>query len=263
MHKRETSKIILITLGVLAVIVINAWIIVTQKPDILEVPETEQAEKPVPDFAAIKNVSEKKRAFFRYLRPEVEKQNEYLLSLRHYVQTLRRQLSSEGRLNSEDLRRVAWLSEEYKIDDEQDLDDKLQELLTKIDILPVNLVLAQAANESAWGTSRFAQKGYNFFGMWCFKRGCGFVPAQRSDGASHEVARFDNLSRATYTYLRNINRHPAYHDLRQIRATLRANQMPITGQALAEGLMNYSERGAAYVEELQSMMQFNQEYLSE
>jgi Bax protein len=63
--------------------------------------------------------------------------------------------------------------------------------------------------------------------------------------------------------MRNLNRHDAYADLREIRSRLRANQLPITGVALAEGLMNYSERGAAYVEELQTMILFNEEFLSE
>ena len=89
------------------------------------------------------------------------------------------------------------------------------------------------------------------------------VPGKRNAGATHEVAKFPSLSRATYTYMRNLNRHDAYTDLREIRERLRANQIPITGVALAEGLMNYSERGAAYVDELQTMIRFNQEFLTE
>ena len=263
MHKRETVKIVLITLGVLAVIVINAWILATREPDILDVPETHEASKPVPDFAQYENVREKKTAFFNYLKPEVEKQNAYLLSLRHYIQTLLRKVLADESLDEDERERLSWLVEEYRVDEEQTIKARILALLQKVDALPVELVLAQAANESAWGTSRFAQKGYNFFGLWCFKKGCGFVPSQRNDDANHEVAKFDNLSRATYTYMRNLNRHEAYSDLRQIRGRLRANQIPITGIALAEGLMNYSERGAAYVEELQNMIRYNKEYLAE
>lgn len=263
MHKRETFKIVLITLGVLAVIVINAIIFTKDEPDILDVPQTVKDNKPVPDFSAYTDVKEKKEAFFNYLRPEVEKQNAYLLTLRHYVQTLYRKALVDVPLSKDDLDRLAWLEEEYRVKSTQPLKVKLPALLQKIDVLPVELVLVQAANESAWGTSRFARKGYNFFGLWCFSKGCGFVPNRRNDGASHEVAKFNNLSRATYTYMRNLNRHDAYADLREIRSRLRANQIPITGVALAEGLMNYSERGAAYVEELQTMIRFNEEFLSE
>ena len=263
MHKRETLKIVLITLGVLAVIVINAIIFTEDEPDILTVPQTVEAKKPVPDFSQYTNVKEKKAAFFDYLRPEVEKQNAYLLTLRHYVQTLYRKVLANETLTEDDQERLAWLEDEYRIKPKQSTNAKLLALLQKIDVLPVELVLVQAANESAWGTSRFARKGYNFFGLWCFSKGCGFVPSQRNDGASHEVAKFENLSRATYTYMRNLNRHDAYEDLREIRSRLRANQIPITGVALAEGLMNYSERGAAYVEELQTMIRFNEEFLTE
>ena len=263
MHKRETFKIVLITLGVLAVIVINAIIFTEDEPDILAIPQTTKATKPVPDFSVYTNVKVFYAWFFNYVRPEVEKQNAYLLTLRHYVQTLYRKALSDEPLTEEDVARLEWLEEEYREKETQPLKTKLLALLQKIDVLPAELVLVQAANESAWGTSRFARKGYNFFGLWCFSKGCGFVPSRRNDGASHEVAKFDSLSRATYTYMRNLNRHDAYADLREIRSRLRANQIPITGVALAEGLMNYSERGAAYVEELQTMIRFNEEFLSE
>ncbi|GGW88718.1 glucosaminidase domain-containing protein [Alteromonas halophila] len=263
MHKRETIKIVLITLGILAVIVINAWILATSEPDILKVPQTKEASKPVPDFAQYNDIREKKAAFYRYLMPEVEKQNAYLLSLRHYLQTLLRKVLAEESLDEDERQRLNWLTEEYRVESEQSTKARILSLLQKVDVLPVELVLAQAANESAWGTSRFAQQGYNFFGLWCFQKGCGFVPSRRNKDASHEVAKFENLSKATYTYMRNLNRHEAYSDLRQIRSRLRANQIPISGVALAEGLMNYSERGAAYVEELQNMIRYNEEYLAE
>jgi Bax protein len=263
MHKRETFKIVLITIGVLAVIVINAIIFNEETQDILDVPETIKAKKPEPDFSVYTQVEEKKTAFFNYLRPEVEKQNAYLLTLRHYVQTLYRKALAEEPFSEDDITRLAWLEKEYRVKSSDPLNTKLLNLLQKIDVLPAELVLVQAANESAWGTSRFARDGYNFFGLWCFSKGCGFVPSRRNDDASHEVAKFDNLSRATYTYMRNLNRHDAYKDLREIRSRLRANQIAINGVALAEGLMKYSERGAAYVEELQNMIKYNEEFLGE
>ncbi|GGF57787.1 glucosaminidase domain-containing protein [Alteromonas lipolytica] len=263
MHKRETSKIILIAVAVMAITVVLAWMTGTREPDILDVPETEQAEQPVPDFAAVEDTKARKQAFFAYLKPEVEKQNDYLLSLRHYLQTLQRQLTAGNTLTEDDNERLEWLAEEYRVDQNMPADKQIKQMLNKVDILPVELVLMQAANESAWGTSRFAQQGYNFFGLWCYQKGCGFVPSRRSSGASHEVARFDNLSRATYTYMRNINRHDAYRELRHIRASLRRAQLPVTGLALAEGLMNYSERGAAYVNELQNMIRYNKRFITE
>lgn len=263
MHKRETTKILAVTLGVLIVIVLNAWILISREPDVTDVPETAHARDPVPDFSSFTNVAEKKQAFYAYLVPEVIKQNEYLLSLRHYLILLRRQLDDGMPLSDEQMSRLQWMMEEYRVDDDQTTRQQVISLLEKVDIVPVELVLAQAANESAWGTSRFAREGYNFYGLWCFKKGCGFVPSRRGEGAEHEVARFDSVSRATYVYLRNLNRHEAYHKLRVIRASLRKAGQPIDAVALAEGLVQYSERGAEYVQELQTMIRVNQSYIDE
>ena len=73
----------------------------------------------------------------------------------------------------------------------------------------------------------------------------------------HEVASFDTIDAAVASYLRNINSHRAYADLRAARAALRAANQPVTGSAMANHLLRYSERGAAYVEEIQAMIRIN------
>ena len=74
--------------------------------------------------------------------------------------------------------------------------DIINELILRVDVIPVSLALAQAANESAWGTSRFALEGNNVFGQWCYKKGCGIVPAERRSGATHEVKSFTSVERS-------------------------------------------------------------------
>ncbi|WP_100657296.1 glucosaminidase domain-containing protein [Alteromonas flava] len=216
----------------------------------------------MPDFSQYEQVSDKKSAFFSYLMPEVERQNEYIIGLRLKIKAMADEFAQNRQLSPADISRLHWLTKEYKVDPNLDIADQLALLLRRVDVIPADLVLVQAANESAWGTSRFARKGYNFFGLWCFRPNCGFVPRQRNDGAIHEVAKFRNVAHATYTYMRNLNRHDAYKSLRDIRYRLRQNQLPITGEALSEGLMQYSERGEDYIEELQQMIKVNREYLS-
>lgn len=262
MHKRETTAIVVTMLVVIAIIVVFAWRVTTQEPDVLDVPETPSSALPVPKFGEISDVKEKKAAFFSYLKPEVDQQNLYLLTLRHYLLELQRKIQNNTPLDDHDREQFDWLISEYRVDKELIPKEQVAQLLVKVDIIPAELVLVQAANESAWGTSRFAEEGYNFYGLWCYQKGCGFVPARRNSGAKHEVAKFNNASRSTYTYMRNLNRHDAYRELREIRRSLRENQKPISGYALAEGLIHYSERGAAYVEELQTMMRYNKEYLN-
>lgn len=219
----------------------------------------------VPDFSKYKNVTEKKRAFFEYLSPEVDRQNEIILSQRTLILALYNQWQSQGMqteaLSDAQLDRLTDLAKTYGVQFKKLDSQFFEKLLIKVDVIPKELVLVQAANESAWGTSRFARQGFNFFGMWCYRKGCGFVPRRRDDDMNHEVAKYPNLAQGVAKYLNTLNRHFAYRDLRYIRAVLRETQQPITAEMLAEGLLHYSERGQAYVEELQAMIRVNRKHI--
>lgn len=218
--------------------------------------------KKVPDFSSIQSIKEKKRAFFNYLKPEIVRQNALILQERSWLLAMRYELSlSPDSLNEFELSKLSELGMEYRVETATWNEEAIDKLLMKVDIIPTALILVQAANESAWGTSRFAQDGYNFFGLWCFRKGCGFVPRFRDDDAAHEVAKFSSLEQGVKTYINNLNRHPAYNELRLIRAQLRQSHQPIEAKALAEGLLKYSERGQAYVDEIVAMININQPYM--
>ncbi len=157
-------------------------------------------------------------------------------------------------LSSQQAEKLAALAKTYKVSDELSLEKQVQELDIKINTIPASLVLAQAANESAWGTSRFAQEGNNYFGQWCFSEGCGIVPNSRDGGASHEVADFDSPYDSVKSYIKNLNRHPTYEPLRDLRQQAIDNNQAVTGIVLAQGLIGYSERGEEYVKEIQQMI---------
>lgn len=229
----------------------------------LHVAPLEISKKAVPNFSGYTDVTEKKRAFFAYLQPEIQRQNEIVLKEREMVFELQEVFLKQQQFNQHQQEVFDKLVTKYKFtgDKELALEQTLETLIRRVDIIPEALVLVQAANESGWGASRFAQQGYNFFGLWCFKKGCGFVPKQRNDGAVHEVAKFRDLSHAVMTYVRNLNRHYAYKDLRLIRQELRQQQKPVTARALAAGLSSYSERGQEYIDELLSMLRVNRKHM--
>lgn len=130
----------------------------------------------------------------------------------------------------------------------------IDKLLLRVDEIPASLVLAQAINESAWGRSRFAREGNNLFGQWCYTSGCGIVPLRRPVGASYEVQKFATVHDAVAAYFNNINSNQVYQKLWQTRAALRRGGKPLSGDALAVGLVNYSQRGAQYVNILQDII---------
>jgi len=130
-------------------------------------------------------------------------------------------------------------------------------LLAKIDVLPPSLVLAQAASESAWGESRFAREANNLYGQWCFSTGCGLVPHHRPEGMTHEVTSYPSWQASVSAYFLNINSHPAYQPLRDLRLQRRKQNLAISGELLAAGLEKYSARGTIYIKSLQQIIRVN------
>jgi len=196
-----------------------------------------------PSFDSIESTIVRKEVFFNYLLPAIHKKNAEILELRSAI--------SNDELSDKQLNDLA---NKYRIKDSI----SKEELLKVIDILPPSLVLAQAANESNWGRSRFAKEYNNYFGIWCFSKGCGVVPKEREENATHEVARFNSLEDCIDYYVLNINRSYAYENLRQIRKNQRENLESISGIVLAEGLGNYAFPGDEYIDSIKSLINFNQ-----
>lgn len=213
-----------------------------------------------PAFSEMRDVQEKKQRFFEFLAPKVIHANAEILKARAFLLGQRERLASGSALTSDDTDRIRSLAAYYDHplpSIKQSLDARWDSLLQRVDTLPVSLVLAQAANESGWGTSRFAVDGNNFFGVWCYVEGCGLKPMDRDHGARHEVKRFSSIYEGVAAYIHNINTNPAYADLRAIRMSMRSLNVPARGVQLAEGLQAYSIRGEDYVRDIQAMIRSN------
>jgi len=138
-----------------------------------------------------------------------------------------------------------WLKrrfKEYKIDDKD-----LAKLKMRMDIIPVSLALAQAANESGWGTSRFALEGNALFGQWTWSKK-GIMPKNKDPDKTHKVLQFQILKASVRAYKNNLNTHNAYKEFREVRAQLREeNKEIITGLDLVEYIKSYAAIGEKYV----------------
>ena len=230
----------------------------TQTDPAIQTPSNFVSLEPItvfPDFASIQNIEIKKQQFFDYLQ-------DYIVAENLKIHKTRSQLISYAEIAYDGVvyssREKDWLmslSYEYRIDsdflNERDL---VNELLLRVDVIPASLVLAQAANESAWGTSRFTLEGNNIFGQWCYEAGCGIVPNRRPSGATHEVKKFYSVEESVTAYFTNINSHHLYQYFRKLRAQMRAYELDLDPMVLTYGLGRYSERGDSYVDEVQSII---------
>lgn len=152
---------------------------------------------------------------------------------------------------------VLAIARYYRVKGNLNLAENREKLLRRVDLVPTGLALAQAAIESGWGTSRFAVNANNLFGVWTYKRSAGLAPKEADSDSRHAVRAYPSLRRAVRSYFFNINVGHAYVEFRRLREEMRATDQPLDAMALAAGLVNYSSRGEAYVNEVRQMIRAN------
>ena len=196
------------------------------------------------DLNSLGNTKEKRELFIKILLPLILDENEKITDNRSKLfKILGKNFNTVGE-------RV-WLKKrfkQYKITDQD-----LSELKMRMDIIPVSIALAQAANESGWGTSRFALEGNALFGQWTWSKK-GISPAKKDKNKNHKVLQFQILKASVKAYKNNLNTHNAYREFREERAKYRQNKQQIDGLELTKFLKKYASIGEKYVEILQNII---------
>jgi Bax protein len=211
---------------------------------------------------SVKDLSpqDKKRLFFRVIAPIVLRINELILEDRVRANELTERLTQGQRVTPDDQVWLTKLAVKYKVleSTSERLDrNAFAELLMRVDVIPPSLALAQAANESGWGTSRFAEQGNALFGQWSWGTGLKPTEQRTSEFGDRRIAAFGSTAQAAYSYALNLNTEHAYRDFRLKRAVLRRQKQRISGTLLSETLVHYSERGQAYVNDLEALIRLN------
>jgi len=211
-------------------------------------------------------VAEKKEIFYRFILPLIVHANTMVLERRVRLERMAKTLAAGKSLLIRDLdwlREVAVLLRIVDSDSAaalksaEEIQPVIDDALYRLDVIPAGLALGQAAYESGYGTSRFAVSGNALFGQWTFG-GEGLVPEQqRKSLGDHRIAAFEWPFDSIRAYFINLSSHPAYEDLRRLRAELKASGKPVSSLALADGLTRYSERGPEYVETLKGIIRVN------
>ncbi|HIF62308.1 MAG TPA: glucosaminidase [Candidatus Pelagibacter sp.] len=199
------------------------------------------------DLNSLGNTNKKRDLFIKIILPLVLYENEKITEDRNKLfKILGKNFNTAGE-------RV-WLKrrfKEYKVTDHD-----LTELKMRMDIIPVSLALAQAANESGWGTSRFALEGNALFGQWTWSKK-GISPENKDPNKSHKVLQFQILKASVKAYKNNLNTHNAYREFREARALLRQENKKIDGLLLTKYLKNYASIGDKYVTILENIIKKN------
>ncbi len=202
----------------------------------------------LPDLRSVE-VSERKAIFISIILPHILRANQELQERR------RRIINDYANDNEERIRKWAEL---YAIDDtdNQDMDQLYQELMLRVDSIPVTLALAQAIVESGWGTSRFARQGNALFGEWAWSESKGIKPLSASNDRA-VVRSFVTIFDSVRSYMHNLNTHDAYENLRQERHKYRDGDLDHLTQRLISTLDKYAEYGDTYIRKLRNIVQTN------
>tara|TARA_B100001057_G_scaffold259299_1_gene259498 strand:- start:1954 stop:3003 length:1050 start_codon:yes stop_codon:yes gene_type:complete len=196
------------------------------------------------EIKAIKNTKKRKEFFIQIVLPLIIKEN-------NNIKIDRITLFNIINKNNNSVAEKKWLERKYRQYGVKQGD--FSTLKVRMDEIPVSLAIAQAAKETGWGTSRFAQEGNALFGQWTWS-GEGLKPQEAKKEDGHKVMKFNVLQASVRAYQRNLNTHSTYKDFRKARAELRDNGKPLDSIALSMYLNKYAETGSQYVEVLQKII---------
>ena len=199
------------------------------------------------EIKQIANIQKRKNLFIQIILPLIIKEN-------HNIKMDRKKLFSILNKNKNTIKEKRWLVSKFKQYGVVNKD--LSTLKIRMDEIPVSMAIAQAAKETGWGTSRFAQEGNALFGQWTWS-GEGIKPTDADDDSTHKVMKFKILQASVRAYQRNLNTHSSYADFRGARAELRDEGKKLDSITLSEHLDKYAETGKEYVRVLQQIIKQN------
>jgi len=199
------------------------------------------------EIKMIENVKKRKEFFIQIVLPLIIQENNNIRLDRKILFNI---INKSNNTASE----KKWLEKKYKQYGVNSRD--LSVLKIRMDEIPTSLAIAQAAKETGWGTSRFAQEGNALFGQWTWS-GEGLKPKKAEEGKGHKVMKFNVLQASVRAYQRNLNTHSTYKDFRKARAEFRDLNKPLDSIELSTHLNKYAETGNQYVEVLQKIITQN------
>ena len=203
-----------------------------------------------------KSFSLKKVEFIETLLPLIAYQNQQILVERERLFKIQNYLLDNKTLNQNDLEYLFAIADKYLIEtNNKHKIDIVDKLLLSVNTIPTSIVLAQAATESGWGTSRFAKEYNALFGQYTYNEKKGVIPYEREIGKKHLIRHFSSLDKSVESYFKNINTHYAYEKFRSIRNAMHENNLDI--KLLTQALDVYAE-DKSYVDTINSIIDSNE-----
>lgn len=208
------------------------------------------------DFSNKKKISEARMIFMdsiiraaQYSNYRIQKQRKKLIKIKNYYKD-KKKLGGVYQYWFTTLIKDFNVGE-FDLKDSLLVQQALEELNLKVQIVPVRLTVAQAILESSWGESRFAKEGNAYFGIHCYTTGCGMKFDSRESKVY--VKSYNSLQESVDDYMHFLNTKPGTKNFRLARQVYFESEKRDILQ-LARGLDSYSEIGGNYQKILKGLL---------
>lgn len=198
-----------------------------------------------------KELSVANEQFLKEFIPQADKANKSVLKERLGIVLIKSFYTYTGSFTTKSIQYINDLAVKYKTDtiniDLQNHYDVLDELLEKVDAVPVKMITAQAIIETGWGRSHAARKTNNYFGLTQKSKVGYLVTYNEESNTSFYLKSYKSIAEGIEDYIYILNTHYAYTKFRKIRNQHRDSKIKLNPEDLSKGIIRYSEMGDRYI----------------
>ncbi|MBQ1782803.1 MAG: hypothetical protein II007_04035 [Gammaproteobacteria bacterium] len=186
---------------------------------------------------------EERQAFGREMALAVANVNQQLALQRRFIQQVTREVAGGGQISTTSRRWLDRFASHVGMIDSEYVDDQqwLQQLLERVDEVPVALVVAQAALHSQWGQTPPSRLHHYF-------------PENCSGNCEQLQQPLPSMEAAVAAHLQRLNSHDDYALLRRLRAQIRDAGRQPTAEELLPGLLLVTRHSAGEMTQLRRVM---------
>lgn len=211
--------------------------------------------KPVPrlfvqsvpeDFNREKYDEVRPALFYEMMLPVILKANETLAAERERLMRLKREFDDTGDLSAQSMDELREWVKRYDVKPSDDLDTLFNSLIPRVDGVTPTLLLTMAAQDSGFGTSRYAREYNAVFNQRDWD-GRGAVPDEaQKEGPQYRIKVFNSLYDAVISQIHYLNTNGYFENYRIAREKYRRSNNPMRGYSIAHLLINFPYKTFKY-----------------
>lgn len=193
------------------------------------------------DFAQISDEKRRISLFIKILAPLAFRLNKSILKERKEISDMSADFSARKELTKEQNQRLEELAAKYDVFSRlkgwQRTSYLLRELLLRVDDLPPSFLIAAAALETNWGTSRIVREGNALYKQLSWHTEKGLKPQGETTDDTYRIKTYPDIYSSMEDFALRLNSGVSYAHMREFRRELRNRESVRRGTTFAYSLL--------------------------